>query len=263
MQIAATPRSLTDPGQPPTPEKTLTRWRQFLGTIACGTVLQDAMMKHYMTRADIEACVRSSHEERSAWNDARLAALKRGWTVMQFEDIFEKIAGGEKINEAVEAVKPGASQTNNRQEFNRIVISDSVLNEQYMAALRSRALIVSDEILEIADDDSNDVIHNDKGPAPNQAAVNRSKLRVETRRALMTSWFPKLFGEAKNQTQVNVQVNYAEKLEEARTRATKRSSESALTRDVIEAAFRDVAVEDEFAWLDEKPKPLDTTWLEA
>lgn len=275
MQVAFTPKGLPDPGPPPVPQKTLSRWDQFLGSIAVGTLLPEAMLKHYMTRADIEACIRLSAENRQAWDDARLSALKRGWSAFEFEDIFERIAGGMPVIKALQEVKGDGGAFS---MFNRIVLADAALNEQYMLALKARSLVMQEEIIEMADDKSEDTIENQTKwgttTLPNNAAVNRSKLQTETRLRLMSSWNSKMFGESKQQTQVNVQVNYAEKLEEARARATIRSSaQPALTRDVVDAAFKDMPAEafsadmpqeasDDLSFLD-KASPLDTTWLEG
>ena len=265
MIIQQVPRTLQDPGPPPTPQKTLTRWNQFLGSISTGMLLQDAMLKHFMTRADIEACCLVP-EERKRWNDARLAARKRTWSALDFEDIFQRIAAGEKVKDAIDAVR--GTVGNSTTDFMAIILADAALNEQYMTALKSRAIKLGEELIDIADDDSRDTLVNDKGPLPNNAAVNRDKLRVETRQRLMGSWFPKLFGDQKNQMQVNVQVNYAERLEAARARA--KGQRAAITKApdpaVVEAAFRELpAAETDTSWLDEKPKedPLDTTWLEG
>jgi hypothetical protein len=267
MQVAFTPKGLPDPGSPPVPQKTLSRWDQFLGSIATGTLLPDAMLKHYMTRADIESCIRLSHEHRQAWDDARLSAMKRGWSAFEFEDIFERIAGGMTIKQALTEVKGSNCQS----MFNRIVLADGALNEQYLNALKAKSLVLQEEIIEMADDSSNDTITNQtkwgETTLPNNAAVNRSKLQAETRLRLMGAWNTKMFGESKQQTQVNVQVNYAEKLEEARSRATLRSAVPlpAISRDVVEAAFTEMAAESDTSWLDEPAKEpaMDATWLEG
>jgi hypothetical protein len=268
VQVAFTPKGLPDPGPPPVPQKTLSRWDQFLGSIAIGTLLPDAMLKHYMTRADIESCIRLSHEHRQAWDDARLSAMKRGWSAFEFEDIFERIAGGMPVKAALEEVKGVGTMFS---MFNRIVLADGALNEQYLNALRARSLVMQEEIIELADDKSEDTITNQtkwgETTLPNNAAVNRSKLQAETRLRLMAAWNTKMFGESKQQTQVNVQVNYAEKLEEARGRALVRSAVPlpAISRDVVEAAFTEMAAESDTSWMDEpaKESAMDTTWLEV
>lgn len=266
MQVAATPRGLPDPGAPPTAVKTLSRWTQFLGSIATGVPLPEAMLKHFISRADIEAAVRSGAEERTRWDEARLAALKLGWSAFDFEDIFERIAGGMTVTAALEAVRGADASGAMRSAFNRIIIADSIINEQYLASLKARALVMSEEIIEIADDSSNDMAHNDKGgDVPNNAAVNRSKLKVETRRALMGAWHTKMFGEAKQAVQVAVQINHAVRLEEARARRDTRGVVARpITQEIVDAVFSEAAPIEQNEWDDLKPaaEPLDITWLD-
>lgn len=265
MQVAATPRGLPDPGAPPKPIQTLSRWVQFLGSIAAGIALPDAMLKHFISRADIEACIRSSDEERTRWDEARLASMKRGWSAFDFEDIFERIAGGMPVQQAIAEVRGVATGGPLYSAFNRIIIADATLNGLYMAALKARSLAMQDEILDIADDDAGDVIAGPKGDIPNNAAVNRSKLKVETRTRLMGAWHTKMFGEQKQQTQVNVQVNHAVRLEEARARRDTRAV-PAIPQRVLDAAFSEIVPAGTSAsndWDDVPvPAPVDTTWLE-
>ena len=253
MQVPATAKSLTDPPAPPTPQKTLSRWDLFLGEIAVGTPIQDAMLKHYMTRADIEACVRRAPEERQRWDDARLAARKRAWTVFEIEDILKKISGGMPIGQAVCEVK-GTESTTTIAEFTYLCSVDPELHDRYMRACKSRAIIVGEEVLTIADDAKDDTLPGRWGDIPNQAAVNRSKLKVEARTRLMSAWFPKLFSE-KSSTQVNVQINnHAARLEEARQRANTRSA--VRPEKTIEATFTEAEL------VESKPEVVDTAWLE-
>lgn len=273
MNLPVTPRGLPDPGAPTVPQTTLSRWSQFLGSIAAGIHLPDAMLKHYISRADIEACIRSDSAERQRFDDARLAALKVKWSVFDLEDVFERIAQGMPVGKAIAAVRGIADASAPTGEFNRLVVLDTILNEQYMRALKSRALILGEEIIEQADDSSNDMASGKNGDIPNNAAVNRSKLKVETRLRLMGSWFPRLFGEAKNQVQVNVQVNHAKQLEEARARRDNKGLSApvrSISQDVVDATFRDASAGEDTSWLDNPDSTtstppgtaLDTTWLE-
>jgi len=256
------PRDLVDPGPPPVPTKTLTRWSSLLGAIATGMPLQDAMLKFWMTRADIEACVRSDPLERQKWDAARIAALKREWSVLEVEDVFAEIASGKSLKDAVAAVKGIETEDARRHaiSFSRLVVQDQELNERYLLALKSRALVVGEEIIDIADDKTDDTLETGgkSGTVPNNANVNRSKLQVETRLRLMQGWYPKLFREKADQTtQVNVQVNHAARLEDARTRAAmkKPSAPTAVSRAQMEAAVDAV--------FSEAPKAdLDTAWLD-
>jgi hypothetical protein len=247
--IPATPRTLTDPPPPVKPEKTMTRWTQFLGSVATGMALQDAMLKHFMTRADIEACVRLGIEERQRWNDARVAGKKSKFSAFDIEDILSRIARGCTIGDACQAVRPGL-----QSEFVEICTQDPELNELYLRACKSRSFIESEKILDIADDKTDDVLDNGKVLVPNQANVNRDKLRVETRARLMAAWNTRVFGENKHNVQVNVQVNHAEKLEQARARA-KTKTVTRRQEATLEAEFKELPPPVEVA--------LDTSWLEG
>lgn len=58
--------------------------------------------------------------------------------------------------------------------------------------------LIARECLEIADDTSNDWMHDEDGTArPNTAAVLRAKVRIETRLKLLAKWGPARYGEAK------------------------------------------------------------------
>lgn len=272
LAVPVTPRDLIEPPAPPVPMKTLTRWAGFLGSIASGIALQDAMLKHYMQRADIEACVRSDPAERQRWDEARLAAAKLTWSAFEIEDVFASIAGGTSIKDAVTEVKGGEQGKHVMQTFTQIVVQDPEMNERYMRALKSRALIASEEILELADDKSDDTLETGgkAGTVPNNANVNRSKLQVETRMRLMSGWYPKLFREkGAGDVQVNVQVNHAARLEDARTRAAGRQpspptdNRKLLERAVQDAVFTDVTPAEDTDWMDAPPAAADNSWMDA
>ena len=261
MQIPATPKSLIDPPAPPVPVKTLSRWTQFLGEIAAGSSVQDAMMKYFMKRADIEACIRSSSEERARWEDAKLSALKKKWSGFVIDDILRKISGGMPIGESVMSSVGGSDQSQ-IADFTYLCSIDTELHELYIRACRSRAILTGEDILKIADEDGNDTLPGPKGgEIPNNAAVNRSKLQVDSRRFLMGSWFPKLFGEKQTGAVTNIQINYAERLEEARARAAGRKPTVRITQDVVDAAFKELPKNED--WDDVPKESIDTTWLET
>ena len=249
--VAQTPRDMIDPGKPPVPTRLLTRWEEFLGSIAAGVLLQDAMMKHFVTRAEIEAkCLIAAEQKR--WNEARAAGRRKAWSILDLELVFAKIGGGLKVADAVNAVKDGCYES-----FHDVVTIDTELNEQYLKALRLRAMHVGEGILELADDKDADTLDTGgkSGVVPNNANVNRAKLQVDARLRLMKAWYPSVWGD-KPTTQVNVQINHAEKLEGARARAREKRaipSPRALIESAIEATFTEVAKDD----------PLDTTWMEA
>jgi hypothetical protein len=80
--------------------------------------------------------------------------------------------------------------------------------------------LMATEILDIADDGSNDTYETDDGEKVNQDHINRSRLRVDTRKWLMSKLAPKKYGE-KVQQEVTGNIGVtglAEILSQARKR---------------------------------------------
>lgn len=258
-RVPMTPLGLPDPGAPPVPVKTVTRWAQFLGSLAAGAGLPGAMEKHYISRADIETMTRSDPLELKRWNDARAAGRRTEWSVFDFEDIFARVSMGMKIIDAITEVR-GRGDAHG---FYDLVNRDPDLQAMYRLAKEAAMLIHADNVLDYADDAKNDVIEGAKGPQANMAAVGRSKLQVESRLTLMRMQHGKMFGEKANQVQVNVQINHAERLAEARTRAKEqdRRVTPRQLKDAIDATFSEAPPADtDTSWMD--AKPTETVWRE-
>jgi hypothetical protein len=259
MALPITPLGLPDPGPPPTPVKTITRWDQFLGDIAAGCGLAESMQKRYICRADIETMCRLEDGgiQRQRYEDARSAGLKRVWSIFQLEDIFGFIAEGKTIEDAqmlaVGKHDPG---------FARLIISDPELNAKYRQALEVRALGAVEHAIAITDDMSRDTLPGPKGgEIPNMAAVSRDKLRAEMRLRVAGNWNSKLYSEKKDQINVQINVDHAATLEADRTRAKSRGA--AVTpkqlAQAIDATFSEKTDLDT-TWMDEKP--TDPQWRE-
>jgi len=261
-----TPRDLPDPGRPPQPVKTLTRWDSFLGELAAGTKLADAMKKCYITRADIETCTRSEPLQMQRYNEARLAAQVRAWSVLDLEEIFDRVASGMKVAEAVKEVTGGEATT----RFYALINRDADLLARFKQAQEACAISRMEEILPIADDTSGDTLDTGgkSGVIPNNAAVARAKLRVDSRFRAAGLMNSRLYGEKKDQVNVQVNINHAEQLEAARERAKTRDKPIRLSPPrqvpaVVDAVFTDapsVPTADDTSWMDDKP--ADTVWRE-
>lgn len=246
------------------------RWDQFLGSVASGMNIAEAKLKHFITNADIETMVRLPGDagavESKRWEQARLAGTRSSFTLFDFDDIFDRIMKGAKINDAMIAVKGSAD---GRGYFLQLVNADPELKRRYLEAKEVSSMLQMEEALEIADDKSQDVIAGPKGDIPNMAAVNRARLQVEERWRHARALAPKVYSERK-QVDMNVNLNYAERLEEARNRARERGTVKLSKADMaaaVDATFREIpakaaAPAEDTAWMDEKPKDLDTTWLE-
>lgn len=260
-----TPKSLLDPGKPDgIPARTLTRWDTFIGDIASGMAFGDAQKKCYVTRADIETMTRLDDGglQRQRYKDAITAGRKRAWSIFEFQDIWDRIASGMTNEAAVKAVK-GTDIANT--DFYAIVNADPDLWADFRKAQEARSLFLGESVLVEAANREGDVLEGPKGPMPNMANVTRSKLVVDTTFRYIGAYNSKLFGEKKDNVQVNVQINHAERLEEARARATQRERRVTPKQmaAAIDATFSEKTAEpavDDTNWMDDKP--VETVWRE-
>lgn len=74
--------------------------------------------------------------------------------------------------------------------------SDMQFRSAYQIAKQLLAETLADDILEISDDASGDFIEREEGPAFNAEHVQRSKLRVDSRKWLAAKLAPKRYGDS-------------------------------------------------------------------
>jgi len=68
-------------------------------------------------------------------------------------------------------------------------------SDQYAQAKRQQIEVIVDEIIEIADDTSRDISVNENGKViVNHEHINRSRLRIDTRKWLASKLAPKIYG---------------------------------------------------------------------
>ena len=67
--------------------------------------------------------------------------------------------------------------------------------EQYARAREIGYTLMADGLLEIADDTSDDTIVTEGTKRPNSEWINRSRLRVDTRKWLLSKCLPKIYGD--------------------------------------------------------------------
>lgn len=111
-------------------------------------------------------------------------------------EICRRISGGESVRSLTQSedMPSGASI------YNWLLDSDKLdFLEQYARARDTQAELMFDEILEIADDGSNDYMTITKGKetynVEDREVTNRSKLRVDARKWYLSKVLPKKFGE--------------------------------------------------------------------
>ena len=67
--------------------------------------------------------------------------------------------------------------------------------QQYAQARARGYQLLADEIIEISDDSSEDVIQTDRGPVVDAERVARSRLRVDSRKWMLSKMLPKIYGD--------------------------------------------------------------------
>lgn len=105
--------------------------------------------------------------------------------------ICEHISCGLSLRKALKEVKPTVSSIT----FYEWIDNDKEKLKQYARACEERTEAMADEIIEISDYSANDTITTEKGDMPDNEWINRSKLRVDTRKWLMSKLQPKKYGD--------------------------------------------------------------------
>jgi hypothetical protein len=77
----------------------------------------------------------------------------------------------------------------------RLIVWLAQYPDQYARAREAQADKFAEEILQIADDGSNDTYETENGTATNHDVIARSKLRVDARKWLASKMAPKKYGE--------------------------------------------------------------------
>lgn len=111
-----------------------------------------------------------------------------------FVSIFKSIEKGNSLRKALAEVSISS------KTFYEWLDSDEEKVKQYARATEERAEALVDEMLDIADDTSNDVIEQDLGDGivnqiTNHEVIQRSRLRVDARKWLVSKLAPKKYGD--------------------------------------------------------------------
>ena len=81
------------------------------------------------------------------------------------------------------------------QTFQTWMEKDEELAGQYAQARARGYALLADELIEIADDSSGDVIQTESGPKADSEFAARSRLRVDTRKWMLSKMLPKVYGD--------------------------------------------------------------------
>lgn len=104
--------------------------------------------------------------------------------------VCERISNGESVRKICSDPDMPASSS-----IFKWLILHQEFAEQYTRAREAQMDAMVEEILEISDDTAKDTLSTDSGEKPNSEWINRSRLRVDTRKWLMSKLAPKKYGD--------------------------------------------------------------------
>lgn len=109
-------------------------------------------------------------------------------------EVVELIAEGMSAKKACEQVE-GISRT----QFYKLILNNKELENKYARAMELRAKAMFDDLEDMASEDANDITTDDKGNSKtNHEAIQRSKLKVDTRKWVLSRMNPRKYGDRVN-----------------------------------------------------------------
>jgi len=198
------------------------QWTKFLRYLSSGYAIQEALKESAILRSQYNALIIVDDEKREQKEMAQDSWLRSAWPDELFMDICERVAMGELAKVVIPELAPSHLDSP-EASFYRIKNLDPVFKQMWEDARFTAMERMADEMIEIVDDDSNDVIqgtdkHGNEVEISNPSAVRRAETRVKSRQWLMERLHSKQFGN-KIQAEITAQVkDPTEVLAEARRR---------------------------------------------
>lgn len=117
------------------------------------------------------------------------------YTEIQKNKIFNKICKRISKGEALRNII-NKDDTFSDTVFFDLVDSDKDKNKQYARACEERSNVIFEDMFDIADDTGNDIIIlSDGRKVENKAIIARDRLRVDTRKWILSKMNPKKYGD--------------------------------------------------------------------
>lgn len=189
------------------------QWEYTLAHISSGVPVDQAIEATGISRSLLDGVLRANTKMKAQWEDAKLASMRLLWDVDTIEEALVQIAMGATVKQACEHVLRG----DEAPVFYKLVLKDPIIKEMYDEARMIQAeKMAIDDVIEISDDSGNDETWDGKG---NSAAVNRSRLKVDSRKWIAGRLHWQRFGDKiQQEVNANVVVDHAARLEAARKR---------------------------------------------
>lgn len=116
-------------------------------------------------------------------------------TAKVVSEICERLAQGESVRSICDDSRMPSDTT-----VYRWIDEDEAFREMYTRARAYAMERMADELLEIADDSAGDTVTDDGVERTNHEAIARARLRVDTRKWLMSKLAPKKYGDRVDHT---------------------------------------------------------------
>ena len=114
------------------------------------------------------------------------------YTQQLADAICERLEAGDSLRKACEAVGGITCQGVLKWTKDERCVG---FGEQYAQAREAGYRLLADQIIEISDDSSGDTVDTEHGPKANPEFVARSRLRVDSRKWMLSKMLPKLYGD--------------------------------------------------------------------
>lgn len=188
------------------------KWAKFIGRISTGELIKPTLKSLQIHRSSLEAKLLDK-KARSQYDNAKIMAMRQIWAEDVLEDVLVNIAMGGTVAQACKE----AFMEEHVDSFYRLIMRDPAVKEAYDEARTIQAeKMAIDDIIEISDDVANDETWDGKG---NSAAVNRSRLKVDSRKWIAGKLNFRRFGDKQQvDLEANIVVDHAARLEAARKR---------------------------------------------
>ncbi len=122
------------------------------------------------------------------------------WTPEKRQEAIDKILGRIATSrDSIATITEGDESLPSETTFFKWKREDEKLAQDYARAKEDQADLIAEEMLDIADDSRNDWMKKKVGDelvdVPNPELINRSRLRIDTRKWVMGKLRPKKYGE--------------------------------------------------------------------
>lgn len=199
---------------------TAARWDKFIANTANGLKTREAAHASGISLRTVDAYLISNVAAAGQFRDAKLLWNRREWPLDQIEEVLLHISLGKTIRQAFADAGLPAERIGS---LYRLFLQDKAIRHWYDDARTLATESMADEIMDIADARSAD---RDEDGKINHEAINRDRLRVDTRKFLMGKFVPRRFGDTKHHMhEGEVNINHAAVLSGGRKRIEKLHAE--------------------------------------